>query len=51
MKAAPRGKARLLTAEVDTAEVRRARVASPTLRDEDLDLTLRELRRIRRRGE
>ncbi len=51
VKAAPRGKARLLTAEVDTAEVRRARVASPTLRDEDLDLTLRELRRIRGRGQ
>jgi len=43
---APRWKPQLVTAEVNTADVRRARIASPTLRDEDLHLTLRELRRI-----
>ena len=45
---AERGSEQLLVAEVDTANVRRARIASPTLRDEDLHLTLRELRRIQR---
>jgi len=44
--AGPRWKPRLVIAEVNTADVRRARIASPTLRDEDLHLTLRELRRI-----
>ena len=43
---APRWKAKLLIADVDTADVRRSRIATPTLRDEDLHLTLRELRRI-----
>ncbi len=43
---APKWKPRLLTAEVNTADVRRVRIATPTLRDEDLHLTLRELRRI-----
>ncbi|MFQ5896564.1 MAG: nitrilase-related carbon-nitrogen hydrolase, partial [Nitrospinota bacterium] len=41
----------LLVAQVDTAEVRRARIASPTLRDEELHLTLRELARLSRRAE
>ena len=45
---AERASEQLLVAEVDTANVRRARIASPTLRDEDLHLTLRELRRIQR---
>lgn len=43
---APKWKPRLLAAEVNTADIRRARIATPTLRDEDLYLTLRELRRI-----
>ena len=43
---APKWKPRLLTAEVNTADIRRVRIATPTLRDEDLHLTLRELRRI-----
>ena len=43
---APKWKPRLLTAEVNTADIRRARIATPTLSDEDLHLTLRELRRI-----
>ncbi|MEE9257082.1 MAG: nitrilase-related carbon-nitrogen hydrolase [bacterium] len=43
---APRWKPRLTVAEINTADIRRARIASPTLRDEDLHLTLRELRRI-----
>ncbi len=41
----------MLLAQLDTANVRRARIASPTLRDEDLHLTLRELDRIRRTRE
>ncbi|MBT3350618.1 MAG: carbon-nitrogen hydrolase [Nitrospinaceae bacterium] len=44
--AAPRWKPKLLTAEINTADIRRARIATPTLRDEDLDLTIKELRRI-----
>ena len=48
---APKWKPRLLIAEVNTADVRRARIATPTLRDEDLHLTLRELRRIQRERE
>jgi predicted amidohydrolase len=43
---APRWKAKLLAVDVDTADIRRARIATPTLRDEDLHLTLRELKRI-----
>lgn len=43
---APKWKPRLLTAELNTADIRRARISTPTLRDEDLHLTLRELRRI-----
>ncbi len=46
LASAPRGKPRLLMGDLDTADVRRARIASPTLRDEDFHLTLRELRRI-----
>ncbi len=45
---APKWKPRLLAADVNTADVRRARIATPTLRDEDLYLTLRELGRIQR---
>ncbi len=48
---AERAEVQLLVTEVDTANVRRARIASPTLRDEDLHLTLRELRRIQRSRE
>ncbi len=36
----------LLVAEVDAGALRRARIANPLLRDERLDLTLRELQRI-----
>ena len=36
----------LLIADLDRAEVRRARITNPLRRDERLDLTLRELRRI-----
>ncbi|MDA0998916.1 MAG: carbon-nitrogen hydrolase [bacterium] len=46
LAAAPRGKARLLIGEVDTADIRRTRIASPTLKDENVHLALRELRRI-----
>ncbi len=38
-------------AEIDLQEVRRARISSPTLRDEDLGLTIRELQRIRKAQE
>ena len=48
---AARGAKEMLVSQVDTANVRRARIASPTLRDEDLHLTLRELRRIQRSRE
>ncbi|GGE18848.1 carbon-nitrogen hydrolase [Marinithermofilum abyssi] len=42
----------LLTVDLDLEKVRRARYQNPVLRDEDLDLTVRELNRIRekRRG-
>ena len=39
----------LLVFEISTDAVRRARVASPLLRDERLDITMRELKRIERR--
>src|SRR5574337_1210038 len=38
----------ILVAEIDSAEVRRARMFNPLLRDERLDITLRELERVRR---
>jgi predicted amidohydrolase len=37
----------LLTARLDPAEVRRERLSTPLLRDEDVDLTLAELTRVR----
>ena len=40
----------ILVAEIDPAEVRRARMVNPLLRDERLDVTLRELERVRREG-
>ena len=40
----------ILVAEIDPAEVRRARTVNPLLRDERLDVTLRELERVRREG-
>ncbi len=46
LAASPLGRPHLLTCSLDTAEVRRSRVVSPTLRDEDIHLALRELRRI-----
>lgn len=45
---AGRTKERLLLAPMDAANVRRARISSPTVRDEDMRLTLRELGRIQR---
>ncbi len=39
----------LVMAEVDLDAARRKRIAAPLLRDEDIDLTLRELQRIRGR--
>ena len=45
---AGRTKERLLLSPVDAANVRRARISSPTVRDEDMRLTLRELGRIQR---
>lgn len=39
----------LLVAELDLAHVRRARFQMPLLRDEDLDLTIRELQRIQQK--
>ena len=36
----------LIFAELDSAEIRRARLQTPVLRDERLELTLRELTRI-----
>ncbi len=50
---APLGKARyleedLLVVDVDAGALRRARIANPLLRDERLDLTLRELERLLR---
>ncbi len=44
---APYYEAALTIAELDLCEVRRRRLAVPVLRDEDLDLTIRELERIR----
>jgi predicted amidohydrolase len=38
----------LLIADLDLSAVRRARLQTPILRDENLDLTIRELKRIRR---
>jgi predicted amidohydrolase len=38
----------ILIAEIDSAEVRRARMVNPLLRDERLDVTLRELERVKR---
>jgi predicted amidohydrolase len=43
---APYAAEALLVAELDRAELRRARIANPLRRDERLELTLRELRRI-----
>jgi len=40
----------ILVVEIDSAEVRRARTVNPLLRDERLDVTLRELERVRREG-
>ena len=40
----------ILVADIDHAEVRRARTANPLLRDERVDVTLRELERIKREG-
>jgi predicted amidohydrolase len=40
----------LLMAEIDHDEVRRARMINPLLRDEKLELTMKELERIRREG-
>jgi predicted amidohydrolase len=40
----------VLVTEIDHAEVRRARMTNPLLRDERVDVTLRELERIRREG-
>ena len=40
-----------VTADISLEAVRRKRVAAPLLRDEDLDLTINELLRIRGRGE
>lgn len=40
----------VLVAEIDHAEIRRARTANPLLRDERVDVTLRELERVRREG-
>ncbi|MEO2167733.1 MAG: nitrilase-related carbon-nitrogen hydrolase, partial [bacterium] len=38
----------LVCTEIDLGAARRRRIAAPVLRDEDLDLTARELARIRR---
>ncbi len=40
----------IVVADIDHAEIRRARTANPLLRDERVDVTLRELERIRREG-
>ena len=45
---AGRTKEQLLLSPMDAANVRRARISSPTVRDEDMRLTLRELGRIQR---
>ncbi len=41
----------LIMAELSLDTVRRKRIASPLLRDEDVDLTIRELVRIREHAE
>lgn len=48
---AARGEEALLLCPLDTANVRRARISSPTIRDEDVHLTLREIRRLQRSRE
>ncbi len=48
---ARRAREQFLVASIDTANVRRARISSPTTRDEDMHLTLRELRRIQKSRE
>src|SRR5574337_96435 len=40
----------ILVAEIDPAEVQRARMLNPLVRDERLDVTFRELERVRREG-
>src|SRR5574337_2034646 len=40
----------ILVAEIDPAEVRRAKMLNPLVRDERLDVTFRELERVRREG-
>jgi len=40
----------MLVADIDHAELRRARTVNPLLRDERVDLTLRELERVKREG-
>lgn len=45
---APLFQEELLIADIDLSAVRRARLQTPMLRDENLDLTIRELKRIRR---
>ena len=45
---APYYEAAMVCAEVDLAAARRRRIVAPVLRDEDLDLTARELDRILR---
>ena len=44
---APIGEEAFVDATLDLGEVRRSRVAAPLLADENLDLTIRELKRIR----
>ena len=44
---APGGEEALVDAEIDLEQVRIARVSTPLLADENLDLTIRELKRIR----
>jgi NAD+ synthase (glutamine-hydrolysing) len=44
---APIGEEAFVEASIDLGEVRRARVTAPLLADENLDLTIRELERIR----
>jgi predicted amidohydrolase len=40
----------LLVAEIDHDEIRRARMTNPLLRDEKLEVTMKELERIKREG-
>ncbi|MGQ9730160.1 MAG: nitrilase-related carbon-nitrogen hydrolase [Candidatus Zipacnadales bacterium] len=44
---APQSEEAFIDATIDLEEVRRARIATPLLADENLDLTIRELKRIR----